>query len=116
MPKNSLNQANNSAENVTYILDGIIMEGNLDGGDNPVVVEGRFKGEITATEFSIREQGQVAGKLFAKSVTIDGKFKGELECESLTVTQTGVVEGDVRANTLSIDLGAEVIGSISRIS
>jgi len=31
------------------------------------------------------------------------------------VTSTGVVEGEVQADALSIDLGAEVIGSISRI-
>ena len=35
-------------------------------------------------------------------------------CESLNVTATGIVEGEVQANALSIDLGAEVIGSISR--
>jgi cytoskeletal protein CcmA (bactofilin family) len=37
-----------------------------------------------------------------------------LICESLNVAATGMVEGEVQANALSIDLGAEVIGSISR--
>jgi cytoskeletal protein CcmA (bactofilin family) len=39
-----------------------------------------------------------------------------LECDSLTIAATALVEGNVRTNALSIDMGAEVLGSISRIS
>ena len=103
-------------DSITHIIDGISMHGVLDGGENPVVIEGQFKGEITGvSDLTLSEVGFIDGQVRADTVTISGKFKGNLECESLTITETGIVEGDVRTNALSIDLGAEVVGSISRV-
>ena len=107
-------QVTNLHEDTTYILGDLIMEGALDGGDHPVVIDGEFNGDITATDVIIREQGKVTGTVKAKTAVINGYFNGNLICESLNVTATGMVEGEVQANALSIDLGAEVIGSISR--
>ena len=101
-------------EDTTYILGDLIMEGALDGGDHPVVIDGQFNGDITAIDVIIREQGKVTGTLHAQTAVINGHFNGNLVCESLNVSATGIVEGEVQANALSIDLGAEVIGSISR--
>ena len=106
----------NLHEDSTYILGDLIMEGSLDGGDHPVVIDGQFKGDVTAIDFIIREQGRVTGTVKAKTVVINGQFNGNLICESLNVTATGIVDGEVQANALSIDLGAEVIGSISRVN
>ena len=103
-------------EDTTCILGDLIMEGSLDGGDHPVVIDCQFKGDITATDIIIREQGKVTGAVKAKTAVIDGHFNGNLVCESLNVSATGIVEGEIQANALSIDLGAEVIGSISRIN
>ena len=103
-------------EDTTYILGDLIMEGSLDGGDHPVVIDGQFNGDITAIDVIIREQGKVTGTVKAKTAVINGHFNGNLICESLNVTATGIVEGEVQANALSIDLGAEVIGSISRVN
>ena len=36
-------------EDSTYILGDLIMEGSLDGGDHPVVIDGQFKGDVIAT-------------------------------------------------------------------
>ena len=107
-------QMTNLHENTTYILGDLIMEGVLDGGDHPVVIDGQFNGDITATDVIIREQGKVTGTVKAKTAIINGYFNGNLICESLNVAATGIVEGEVQANALSVDLGAEVIGSISR--
>ena len=103
-------------EDTTYILGDLIMEGSLDGGDHPVVVDGQFTGDITAIDVIIREQGKVTGVVKAKTTVISGYFNGNLICESLNVAATGIVEGEVQANALSIDLGAQVIGSISRLT
>ena len=103
-------------DDTTYILGDLIMEGSLDGGDHPVVIDGQFNGDITAIDLIIREQGKVSGTMKAKTAVISGHFSGDLICESLNVTATGIVEGEVQANALSIDLGAEVIGSISRVN
>ena len=88
----------------------------MKSGEHPIVIEGHFKGDISAVEIILREQGTVDGTLKAEIALISGHFSGDLICENLTVTETGVVEGDVQANILSIDLGAEVIGSISRVN
>jgi len=109
-------EMNSLHEDSTYILGDLIMEGSLDGGDHPVVIDGQFKGDVTAIDFIIREQGKVTGTVKAKTVVINGQFNGNLICENLNVTASGIVDGEVQANALSIDLGAEVIGSISRVN
>ncbi len=115
MGDKSPSQINSLSDDVTFILGGLSMEGTLEGGEHPVVVDGQFKGDITANEIILREKGMITGTLKAKSVSISGRFNGDLACENLTVTQTGVIDGDVQANALSIDLGAEIMGSISRM-
>ena len=111
----SQNEMSSLPDDVTYILGGLSMEGTLEGGEHPVIVDGQFKGNITANEIILREKGKITGNLKAEVVLISGRFNGDLACENLTVTQTGVIDGDVRANALSIDLGAEIMGSISRM-
>jgi len=111
----SQSHMNSLPDDVTFILGGLSMEGMLEGGEHPVVVDGQFKGNINANEILLREKGTINGTLKAKIVTISGRFTGDLACENLTVTQTGVIDGDVQANALSIDLGAEIMGSISRM-
>jgi cytoskeletal protein CcmA (bactofilin family) len=101
-------------DEVTYIINGIDVEGVLDGGSSPVVVDGNFIGEITAEQVTLSEHGFFTGKLFATQVEISGRFNGELVCETLNVTATGKIDGSVKVDSLAIDLGAEVMGSISR--
>ena len=115
MGDKSQSQMNSLPDDVTYILGGLTMEGTLEGGEHPVVVDGQFKGDITANKIILREKGTITGTLKAKIVSISGRFNGDLACENLTVTQTGVIDGDVQANALSIDLGADIMGSISRM-
>ena len=115
MGDKSKGQITSLPDNVTYILGGLTMEGTLAGGEHPVVVDGQFKGNITANEIILREKGTITGTLKANMVSISGRFNGDLACENLTVTQTGFIDGDVQANALSIDLGAEIMGSISRV-
>ncbi|MDC1382770.1 polymer-forming cytoskeletal protein [Candidatus Puniceispirillum sp.] len=109
-------QMNSLPDEATYIIEGLVMEGSLNGGEHPVVIEGHFKGEINAVNVVVRQQGTVDGTIKAEIASICGNFKGNLVCENLIVTESGVVEGDLKANNLSIDLGAEIIGSISRIT
>mgnify|MGYP003327592938 CR=1 FL=1 len=115
MVDKSQSQMNSLPDDVTYILAGLTMEGSLVGGEHPVVVDGQFNGDINAKEIVVREKGAITGTVKGEIVSISGHFNGNLVCENLTVTQTGIIEGDVQANALSIDLGAEIMGSISRI-
>ena len=101
-------------DDFTHIINGMDIEGVLNGGDLPVVVDGRFTGEIHAERVTLGEHGLFFGKLFAAHVEISGQFNGELVCDTLNVGATGKIDGSVKADTLSIDLGAEVMGSIGR--
>ena len=49
----------------THIINGMDIEGVLNGGDLPVVVDGRFTGEIHAEKVTLGEYGLFVGKLFA---------------------------------------------------
>ena len=101
-------------DDVTHIINGMDIEGVLNGGELPVVVDGIVAGEIHAETVTLGEHAQFTGKLFATCVEISGQFSGELVCDTLNVAATGKIDGAVRVDTLSIDLGAEVMGSISR--
>ena len=101
-------------DDFTHIINGMDVEGVLNGGSLPVVVDGRFTGEIHADSVTLSEHGLFFGKLFATYVEISGQFNGELVCDTLNVGATAKVDGSVKADTLSIDLGAEVMGSIGR--
>ena len=114
MGDKSKSQMTSLPDDVTYILGGLTMEGTLAGGEHPVVVDGQFKGNITANEIILREKGNITGTLKAKIVSISGRFNGDLACENLTVPETGVIDGCGQANALSIALGPEKRGSISR--
>ena len=116
MKSPSFHQNVGKLDAVTHILDGILMQGSLNGGDNAVIIDGCFEGDIIATELTLGERGSIDGKVKGGTVTIAGIFKGELECDSLTIGATARVEGNLRTNALSIDTGAEVLGSISRVS
>ena len=48
----------------THIINGMDIEGVLNGGDLPVVVDGRFTGEIHAEKVILGEYGLFVGKLF----------------------------------------------------
>ena len=56
------------------------------------------------------------GNLIADKVTLGGLVKGEVAANTLNVASSAKIEGNLKTNALSIDLGAEVSGSITRIS
>ena len=95
MSAKTYEQMTSLPEDTTCIMGDLIMEGSLDGGDHPVVIDGQFKGDVIAIDFIIREHGRVTGNVRAKTVVIHCQFNGNLICESLNVTATGVVDGEV---------------------
>ena len=48
-------------EEFTHIINGMDLEGVLNGGDWPVVVDGRFTGEIHAEKVILGEYGLFVG-------------------------------------------------------
>ena len=81
-----------------------------------VVVAGRYKGELRAKDVLLEANSIFDGNLVADKVTLGGLVKGEVAANTLNVASSAKVEGNLKTNALSIDLGAEVSGSITRIS
>ena len=100
----------------TNIIQGMVVEGKLDGGEAPVVISGNFSGELNAVEVFLEEMGVFKGTMNADRVELAGDFNGTLTTEELSVGSTAKVDGELRANSLAIELGAEVIGSVARKS
>ncbi len=86
----------------THIINGMDIEGVLRGGDLPVVVDGRFTGEIHAESVTLGEYGLFFGKLFATHVEICGQFNGDLVCDTLNVGATGKIDARKADTCLSI--------------
>ena len=76
MRDKSQSELNSLPDDVTYILEGLSMEGKLDGGEHLVVVDGQFEGNVTANEIILREKGMITGTLKAKIVSISGRLNG----------------------------------------
>ena len=73
-------------DQITHIINGMDIEGLLNGGVAPVIVDGKFTGEIHAETVTLNEHAMFSGKLFATHVEIGGQFNGELICDTLNVT------------------------------
>ena len=61
-------------DDVTHIINGMDIEGVLNGGESPVVVDGIFTGEIHAATVTLTEYALFSGKLSATYVEIGGQF------------------------------------------
>jgi cytoskeletal protein CcmA (bactofilin family) len=101
---------------ITYISEELVMEGTLDSAGSSVVLAGRFKGELRAKDVLLESNSIFDGNLVADKATLGGLVKGEVSANILNVASSAKVEGNLKTNALSIDLGAEVSGSITRIS
>jgi cytoskeletal protein CcmA (bactofilin family) len=83
--------------------------GNLKSSGN-VLIEGRFHGEVEASETVWVEQGaQSDGQLRAHDAVISGAVDGEIDCQRrLQIAATAVVNGEIKTPVLVIEDGATV--------
>ena len=83
--------------------------GNLKSSGN-VLIEGRFHGEVEASETIWVEPGaQSDGQLRANDAVISGAVDGEIDCQRrLQIAATAVVKGEIKTPILVIEDGATV--------
>ena len=83
--------------------------GNLKSSGN-VLIEGRFHGEVEASETVWVEQGaQSEGQLRASDAVISGAVDGQIDCRRrLQIAATAVVNGEIKTPILVIEDGATV--------
>jgi cytoskeletal protein CcmA (bactofilin family) len=89
-------------------------EGKL-AGEEDLLVEGRFKGEIQLPghQVTIGSQGQVEGEVRASSIIVEGEVRGNLSAaQQVLVRASGKVLGDIRAPRVALDQGCRFKGAI----
>ena len=101
---------------ITYISKEVSVEGTLDADDLKVVVAGSFSGNINASEVILEEGSRFDGEVDARIIVIEGELKGKVKSYQLKVSETARVDGELQTNSIEVASGAEIAGSISRVS
>ena len=101
---------------ITYISKEVSVEGVLEAADLKVIVAGSFSGSINANEVVLEEGSRFDGEVEARSIIIEGELKGKVKSYQLTVAQTARVDGELLTNSIEVASGAEIAGSIARVS
>ena len=101
---------------ITYISKEVSVEGILDADDLKVVVAGSFSGNINANEVILEEGSRFDGEVDARVIVIEGELKGKVKSYQLKVSETARVDGELQTNSIEVASGAEIAGSISRVS
>ncbi|MBN2354136.1 MAG: polymer-forming cytoskeletal protein [Spirochaetales bacterium] len=79
----------------------------------PLMIKGRFKGEIKASgDLYIGEKADVEAKIEARTISSRGRIKGNVVGQSrIELFSTAVVEGDIRCPDLVVESGAVYNGT-----
>ena len=90
------------------------LEGKL-SGDEDLLVDGRFRGEIQVPEHqvTIGGDGRVEGEVRASAIVVEGEVRGNLTAsQQVLVRASGRVHGDIRAPRVALDQGCRFKGAI----
>ncbi len=101
---------------ITYISKEVSVEGVLEAADLKVIVAGSFSGNINANEVVLEEGSKFEGEVEARTIVIEGELKGKVKSYQLTVSQTARVDCELLTNSIEVASGAEIAGSIARVS
>jgi cytoskeletal protein CcmA (bactofilin family) len=92
----------------------IALEGKL-SGDEDLLVEGRFRGEIQvpAHQVTVGSDGRIEGEVRACAIVVEGEVRGNLTAsQQVLVRASGSVHGDIRAPRVALDQGCRFKGAI----
>jgi cytoskeletal protein CcmA (bactofilin family) len=92
----------------------LALEGKL-SGEEDLLVEGRFKGEIQvpAHQVTVGSDGRVEGEVRANAIVVEGEVRGNLTAsQQVLVRASGRVHGDIRAPRVALDQGCRFKGAI----
>jgi cytoskeletal protein CcmA (bactofilin family) len=97
----------------TVIGDGMRLKGELHGA-GPVVVFGRFEGDIVVEgTITVGEGGYVDANISAGTIVIDGVVRGNLSADTnVEIGPTGALTGSVKSAALNASSGATVKSEI----
>jgi len=90
------------------------LEGKLTGEED-LLVEGRFRGEIQVPEHQVTvgSDGRIEGEVRASAIIVEGEVRGNLTAtQQVLVRASGRVHGDIRAPRVALDQGCRFKGAI----
>jgi cytoskeletal protein CcmA (bactofilin family) len=95
----------------TVLAEDFEFEGEMEFS-KPLMLKGRFRGEVRATsDFIIAEGADVEARIEGRVVDIRGKVVGNIEAgERIELTSTAKVRGDLTAPQVVIEAGARFNG------
>lgn len=101
----------------TVLADDIDFEGTL-SFEKPLMVKGKFKGEIKASgDLYIGEHAVIEAKVMANLVSIKGTIKGDIQAKAqVELFSTAVVNGDIETPNLEIERGSQLNGTCKMIN
>jgi cytoskeletal protein CcmA (bactofilin family) len=102
-----------ASETTGIIGKGIIIRGNMTGGDD-LIIEGRVEGHVAIkNHLTIETTGAVNADIKAGTLTINGEANGNIDAsERVSMNATSKVTGDIKAHRVVIEDGARFNGSI----
>jgi cytoskeletal protein CcmA (bactofilin family) len=97
----------------TVIGRGIVIRGNLAGGED-LVIEGRVEGQVNLkNHLTIESTGNVQADIRAEELTINGEASGNIDAGSkVSINASAKVSGDIKAPRVVIEDGAVFNGSV----
>lgn len=97
----------------TFIGDGLVVEGDIEGPDE-LVVQGQIRGgSIRGKEVAIEKSGDVEAQVESESLKLAGKLTGNVQASArVDIAAEGRLQGDVKAPRISIADGAQFKGHI----
>ncbi len=97
----------------TVIGKGIVIRGNLTGGED-LVIEGRVEGQVNLkNHLTIEPTGYVQADIRVDELTIRGEASGNIDAGTrVAIDSAARVSGDIRAPRVVIEDGAVFNGTI----
>ena len=92
----------------------LALEGKL-SGEEDLLVEGRFKGEIQvpAHQVTVGSDGRVEGEVRANAIVVEGEVRGNLSADTrVEILPTGSLTGTVKSASFTAADGATVKGEV----
>jgi len=110
--QNKLKTNINSPDRLNRIVEGTIIEGQINSESN-IRIDGLLKGTInTKGRLVLGPEGKVEGDITCNNADIEGVLNGTINVkELLTLKSSAKLQGDISTNKLSIEPGAVFSGS-----
>jgi cytoskeletal protein CcmA (bactofilin family) len=107
--KNIFKDMSLSAQNTSFIHDGLVVKGDTSSNGN-LHVEGEIEGDVKCANFSMGEKGRMNGTVTAEKVIIAGTLTGSIKGKSVNLMQGCDVTADISSGSLSVEHGAKYRG------